>query len=163
VVGLFPFLFALRCRAVAVVTMTAADVKEIVVDFLNARTDRIVHGEFNEVYVTQWLGTALRHITEQFSTKNRHVSSDEQNITRFLRMIPQFKRNLMAIENALSVLKMDAKNRWNVAVEWGEWNGDDMESKNITLSDSGESLSVLNKVVVRRSNMAPARYEMKFF
>jgi hypothetical protein len=154
----------MRCRAVAVVTMTAADVKEIVVDFLNARTDRIVHGEFNEVYVTQWLGPALHYITEQFSTKNRHVLPDEQNITRFLRMIPQFKRNLMAIENALSVLKIDAKTgRWNVAVEWGEWIGDDVESKSITLSDSGESLSVLNKIVVRRSNMAPARYEMKFF
>jgi hypothetical protein len=143
------------------------DVKEVVAEFLNARNDRVVNGVFNDAQVVGWLCTNLTALRCMWQPPpfNHHQYQSEQEHSRLivhLHLIPQYKHNMNVALAALPAMLRNQRGTCVFDIVWSDWSGDELESRSIKQRDGGLPVAFLNKVLIRRSNIGSACYEMKF-
>jgi hypothetical protein len=145
------------------------DVKKYVANYLNLRGNRVVQGEFvkspNANYVDAvaiWTFDALKSLKQQL----QHELSNQSQYCRlriFFELIPEFNRNMKVVTDTLSTVELvqDSQHRQlqqNLVVEWStNWNNNnELETVSIK-TRNGEPVAFLNKIVIRRDLIPPAR------
>ena len=106
--------------------------------------------------VAGWLRTALHSLRQAWA--NPPWDSRLQ-----FNLIPEYRRNLKLVLDAIPEKKRNQGHQEQplFSIVWGSWVGDVLESVNIKDED-GQPASFLNKIKIRRSNIAPERYEATF-
>jgi hypothetical protein len=149
------------------------DVKQYVAEHLNGLNNRVVRGEFTKSSdanypdeVAIWTFEALDRLKKELPLE---LSNESQYypLRIYFRLIPEFNRNMKTVLEALSTVeRVDGPNRIkgypNLLVEWAaDWKNNELESVSIK-TRNGEPVAFLNKIVIRRDTIPPARYEMTF-